>query len=81
MNDVITTERMNIPTLEHRLDNLLGAAQALWHVAKDVDEGQDKEALMFIREALLENVRAVRFGLCKADADLDIQCPTAYDED
>jgi len=70
------------PTLEHRLNQLIGAAQALWHVSKEIEEKMDHDALMFIHEALIENVRAIKAGLYKCEnwteMAFDIPCPTPY---
>ena len=75
-------ETLLTPTLESRLNQLLGAAQALWHVSNEIEEKMDQDALMFIHEALIENVRAIRAGLYKCEdwtgMTFSIPCPTLY---
>lgn len=74
-------ETMLTPTLEHRLNHVLGAAQALWHVSKEVEEEMDQQALMFIHEALVEHVKAIEAGLYKYEqvgSIFDTPCPTLY---
>ncbi|MBS0233478.1 MAG: hypothetical protein JSR99_08320 [Proteobacteria bacterium] len=79
---LINEETLMEPSLETRLDDLLGGVQALWHVAKEVDEDMTKAALMFIHEALFEHVRAIRAGLYKCEKPVanvfSIACPTMY---
>ncbi|HMN37203.1 MAG TPA: hypothetical protein PKD49_05765 [Hyphomicrobium sp.] len=69
-----------VPTLEDRLAQLLGAAHGLWHVMNSIREPMDQQAILFIREAMLEHVQAIRAALDKSGCDFDIACPVLYEK-
>lgn len=82
IDEIIREEASYAPTAEARLDAIHGAAQALWHVAKEVGEPMDKQALMFIHEGLLENIVALKAALYRTEMPVGnvfmISCPASY---
>jgi hypothetical protein len=85
IEDIIDKVASRAPDVEQRLEAIQGAAQTLWYIANEVNEGMDQQGLMFIHYALLEHITALKAGLYRCEKPIPnvfaVSCPSTYKRD